>query len=870
MIRRLILAALLLAPSTAIAAAPEPPAAELRVTVLDQTGAALVTATVTVTSDAGAQQTWPVDDKGVVVFRGLTAGTWRVTVHAEAFQSYDGPVTLKKGSNAVSVRLPLANLNEEVVVRQDESDRRGNSFVQTLEPAEIAELPDDPDELEQVLMQMAGPGAVLRVNGFRGGQLPPKSQIRQIRFRMNSYAAENHDAGGIGIDVLTKPGLDAWRGMSTFSFRDESLNARNAFADTVGPEQYRRAGLNFNGPLVKGRTSLAVATNGNFSYDSETLNAQTPDGKVNGQVRRPSDISNVTVRVEHTLTTTQMLLVEVQRHDDERRNLGVGEFDLPSRAYQRNNQETVLRGSLNGLVAPKIANELRAQYSGEEATTSSASFDPAVIVIDAFADGGAGQKSRRRTRSLEIDDNVDFSFSKKHAVRAGLSLEADWYDSLDERNANGTFTFASLNAYEIGQANTYTARTIGTPIAFGQYQLGVYVQDDWTPSKAFSLSLGLRQELQNTLSDRVNLAPRVGFTWALGSFTVRGGYGIFNDWYDSSLHEQTLLVNGENQSDVVVQLPGYPDPYSGAVADVLPPSVVLAARGLLMPYVQQASIGVERSWGDFRVQASYMRQRGDTALRSRNVNAPVPGSGRPNPSIGNEVQIESAGRLAQDRLHVNVNYRNQERRFFTGINYTLSSTKNDSDSPLSLPSNSLDPGVDYGPSGQDARHRLFAIASFGLPLKLRTFWMSQFVSALPYTIITGLDNNFDSVTNDRPAGVGRNSARGSASWNLNARLSRAFTFGPPREGDQGPVGPGGGPIRMRGGRGDGDGGPRVMMSSLEPDAGRYSIELYVQAFNLLNHTNFTTYGGSLRSPFFGEPVSAAPARRIELGVQFGF
>ncbi len=870
MIRRLVLAALLLVPLPVLAAAPDSPPAELRVTVLDQTGAALVIATVTITGEDGVPRTQAVDERGIVLFRGLAAGPWRIAVHADAFESYDGTITLKKGSNAVTVRLPLANLNEEVIVRQDEADRQGNSFVRTLEPAEIAELPDDPDELEQVLMQMAGPDAVLRVNGFRGGQLPPKSQIRQIRFRMNSYAAENHDAGGIGIDVLTKPGLDDWRGQTTFSFRDESLNARNAFADTLGPEQYRRAGLNFNGPLIKGRTSLAVATNGNFSYDSATLNAVTPDGVVKGQQRRPSDTSNMVVRLEHALTTTQTMLFEVQRHDDERRNLGVGEFDLPSRAYQRNNTETVVRGALNGLVAPRIANELRVQYSGDEATTSSASLEPAVIVIEAFSDGGAGQKSRRRTRSLDVDDNVDFSFNKKHALRAGLSLEADWYDSLDERNSNGTFTFASLNAFDLGQANTYTARTVGTPIAFGQYQLGVYLQDDWTPSKKFSLSLGLRQELQNTLSDKLNLAPRLGFTWAAGKFTVRGGYGVFNDWYDSSLYEQTLLVNGENQTDVVVQLPGYPDPFSGAVAEVLPPSVVLAAQGLTMPYVQQASIGVERSWGDFRVQASYMRQRGDTELRSRNINAPIAGAGRPNPEIGNEAQIEATGRVAQDRLHVNLNFSKPQRHIFAGLNYILSSTKNDSDSPLALPSDSNDPDVDYGPSAQDARHRLFAIASFGLPLKLRTLWMSQFVSALPYNIITGLDNNLDSVTNDRPPGVGRNSARGSASWNLNARLSRAFSFGPPREGDQGPMPPGGGPIRMRGGRGGGGDGPRVMMSSMDPDAGRYSVEFYVQAFNVLNHTNFTTYAGSLRSPFFGDPVAAAPARRIELGVQFGF
>ena len=61
-----------------------------------------------------------------------------------------------------------------------------------------------------------------------------------------------------------------------------------------------------------------------------------------------------------------------------------------------------------------------------------------------------------------------------------------------------------------------------------------------------------------------------------------------------------------------------------------------------------------------------------------------------------------------------------------------------------------------------------------------------------------------------------------------------------------------------------------MFGPADPNAGRYSVELYAQAYNLLNHVNFQSYSGSLRSSFFGEPVSAGPARRFELGVQFGF
>jgi hypothetical protein len=51
---------------------------------------------------------------------------------------------------------------------------------------------------------------------------------------------------------------------------------------------------------------------------------------------------------------------------------------------------------------------------------------------------------------------------------------------------------------------------------------------------------------------------------------------------------------------------------------------------------------------------------------------------------------------------------------------------------------------------------------------------------------------------------------------------------------------------------------------------RYRLEFYLQAFNILNHTNLTGYTGNLRSPDFGQPTSAGPARRIELGMNFGF
>ena len=61
-----------------------------------------------------------------------------------------------------------------------------------------------------------------------------------------------------------------------------------------------------------------------------------------------------------------------------------------------------------------------------------------------------------------------------------------------------------------------------------------------------------------------------------------------------------------------------------------------------------------------------------------------------------------------------------------------------------------------------------------------------------------------------------------------------------------------------------------MMMALDGNTQRYRMEFYAQALNVLNRANFQNYAGSLRSPYFGQPTSAAPARRIEVGINFGF
>jgi hypothetical protein len=203
-------------------------------------------------------------------------------------------------------------------------DVRGDAFTRVLTPDMIAQLPDDPDELENVLRQMAGPGATFRINGFGGSGLPPKGQIRQIRFSLNTFSAEMHELGMPIVDIVTQPGLDRWHTTLNAGFRNEALTARYAFAPTSAAESVGRGGLVMDGPLWRNHTSLSLSVDGTSLSDSQIYNAATLSGRVNGVATRPTDRTNVSLLVEHALTKAHTSRLEFIRSGTGIDNLGVG------------------------------------------------------------------------------------------------------------------------------------------------------------------------------------------------------------------------------------------------------------------------------------------------------------------------------------------------------------------------------------------------------------------------------------------------------------------------------------------------------------------------------------------------------------------
>lgn len=839
--------------AVASSAQPTAPGAVCQITVLDQTGARLVTAQVTLVEPAGRERSATVDASGIAVFEGLMPGTYQARAAAEGFSTVRLALVVRRGMNQTTIRLAVAGLQQTVdVLGESLSQRRDNGFTQTLSADEIDALSDDPDEMADQLAELAGPGAQIYVDGFRGGRLPPKAQIQQIRFHSNSYSAEYHDAGMVRVEVITRPGMSGLRGQASVGFGPGALDAKNAFAVEKGDQRLNRYAINVQVPLVKGKTSLSIAADGHTSYTSRTIVAASPTGDVFGQVRQPADDLNTSIRIVHQIGEDNQLRAEYARRSQSRDNLGVGDFDLPSRAFGITNRADTLRLLSTRLIG-RVFSESKAEWSTERSDTTSASPLPAIRVLDAFTSGGAGQSGRRSSRRLHLEQNADFTIGKRHTLRAGVAIESGAWDSTNRSNSNGTYIFSNLADYEAGRPSTYTRR-IGDPlVAYSMLQAGWYLQDDVRLAKRFSVGLGVRQEAQSQVDDRLNLAPRAAFTWNVGRTTVvRGGYGLFYDWFDSNLYEQTVRVDGTHQVDLVVTNPGFPAVEGHG--ESLPPSVIRSAS-LTQPLVQQASVGVDRPitpW--LGLHGDYMWTRSADALRSIDVNAPRQGV-RANPSLGNVTEIQSSGRRAGDRLTVTLNLRPKKAPMSATLSYQLQALRNSSDSVTSLPSNSHDPDADWGPSAQDVRHRMAITLNAPLLLGIRTALNLQATSATPYTITTGRDENGDTVFNDRPAGVGRNSERGAAHFNGTLRFTKSLPIGGV------PGGPGGGPS---------SGGDAPVGSVEGGRRPHYRLDAYGQLSNPFNHVNHNAFVGNLLSPFFGRATSAGPARRVELGVSVSF
>jgi hypothetical protein len=317
------------------------------------------------------------------------------------------------------------------------------------------------------------------------------------------------------------------------------------------------------------------------------------------------------------------------------------------------------------------------------------------------------------------------------------------------------------------------------------------------------------------------------------------------------MYQQLVLVDGLRQHDLVISNPGYPDPFTdGTVQDAVPPSIVRPGPKLVTPFTRRYSFGVDQPINKLvRLRATWSRETGVDLFRSRNANPLVDGL-RVDPSFANITELEATARSLNESLQTDVLVNFPPRRLSAVFSYVLGRAMNETDWALALPPDSFDLSAEWAPARGDVRHRVNIALNTDLPGAFRFNGSFRAQSGSPYNITTGFDTNGDGVQNERPVGVGRNSARGTGTRNVDMTLTWRL-----RIGHRGP------PLAA---------GQRASAKPRPANDELVRFEAFARATNVLNLENRIGFSGVLTSPFFGSPTMAGAPRRVVLGTRLWF
>jgi hypothetical protein len=891
----------------------------VRGTVTDPSGALVPQAQVVLhpTASNSPEQNTVTSSEGRYSLANIAPGTYTIRVNAVGFAASESkPFQLTAGrSQNLDIHLQLETQQFQVDVssnKTDDTDPNKNGDAIVLSGKAIDNLPTEPSQLQQQLQAMSGGDSpAMYVDGFSNGTLPPKNTIREIRINQNPYSARNDtDAINGMIEIFTKPGSDKLHADLFILGNAAAFNTQDPFTPNQPPYYSTEINGDVDGPLTK-HSSYFLSYNRRNAQTNSLVNAQVLDPTNTNQINftdavpSPSTTNQFSPRVDIQLGTKSTISLRYSFSRTEQTNAGVGQFNLPSQGFDSSTTTQVLQFSNSQALSPMIVNDTRFQYIRTRTSQAPQSAEPTLLVEGAFTGGGnnAGA-SHDNQDSYELQNYLSIQ-AGKHYFSPGIRLRINRDANVSRAGYNGQFLFSSLNAYQaasqaldqctlnkpVSQCNISGASqfslTTGTPSAtINVVDLGAFYQDDWKILPHFTLSYGLRYEVQNYISDLTNFAPRLGFSWGLGvrkdkpaRFVLRGGSGIFYTRLASSNILQAQRQNGVSQQQYVVASPNfYPNIPSdpSTLGPQSSPTIYQISPTYRSPYAIQNNIALDHPLGGRgSITVNYFYNRGVHTLLTRNINAPLPGtynpadptSGvRPFGGTGNIDQYDTIGLYRTNRISGNINFEAKNEFSIYGY-YQLRWRK--SDASGGFPSNGYDIAADYGRTSQDIRQNLSLFVNS--PLLYGRIHLGAYLQAnsgQPFNITVGQDLNGDSQFNDRPAfatNLSRpsvvvtqygtfdtspiagqtiipiNYGQGPALVALNAQMVREFTFGPVLPSD---------PAETK---------PAVTSPAKTKPyiARKYNLLLAVEAENIFNHVNLGLPVGTLGSPVFGQSTSLA-------------
>jgi hypothetical protein len=638
---------------------------------------------------------------GSFAFTGLASGEYTAKVEFPGFEPFQKAITLETGRNLqLPIQLIPSGGKQEVTVSGGQGpelsvDAASNASALVVNGEDLDALPDDPDDLSDVLTQLAGPasaatgGPTILLDGFSGGQLPPKAAIKEIKLNQNPFSAEFDNLGFGRIEIVTKPGADSLRGGVGMTDSDAYFNSRNPYAANKADYVNRMFSGNLGGALSH-KASFLLNFTRNIINNTALIDAVTLDPSnlnavpVRATVVTPRTDLNGSGRFDYQISTNHTFTSSYQYYKSDRDNNGIGGYSLTSREYSNEYTRHDLRLTETAVLGPSAVSETKFAYSRGLTSQFGDNSTPAIVVSGSF-NGGSAQvgPASNQWQQYEIQSNTTV-VHKAHSLRFGVRMRETRLQDVSPANFGGTFTFFGVsnapvltadNQMELGSdgkpltenissleqyRRTLLFQKLGYPTALIQslgggasqftvtggnplalvnvFDASPYVQDEWRLRPDFSLSAGLRFETQTHISDHADWAPRVALAWSPGAgnggappkTVIRAGIGMFYNRYPNGLIIQATHLNGINQQQFIVSNPTFfpqVPSLSTLQAEQQPPRTYSLENNSRTIAIRQAAFTLERQLpGKTTLSATWQNLLATHLFTSVNVNAPLPGT----------------------------------------------------------------------------------------------------------------------------------------------------------------------------------------------------------------------------------------------------